>query len=282
MILFGLLLHVVVRHKELMELAARIYALTHIVQTVDSEGIEPVVLGQLSNHGAIVIGDSEFAGSVEGFMHVLVEEPKQILVLGSLERTLGIHPLSTLVGRIAEDISALARSVQNGVLVVPVQDRGVPQPVHDRKDSGYPRAHIPAVDSVSLPCRGEAVDMVLEECRRALDVLPRGSLDDFSVFLQVIQDIWSPQQQLTVQLEELFRVDGHIEPADEVGQRFALLDNSERVHQVAVEVVEDLDLGRGLEEEKLCAAHARLDIGIVRGRNGEELPLDALLVPDVR
>ena len=277
-VVFGcLVLQIVVGDEQFLKHGAGLGTLGHVMEPVLYKGVEAVMIRQGFDIRIVVVGDQELALPAELIMDT-VHELEQVVMLVGVKVRLLVHALRALVGRIQQNESADAGLVPDHVLVVPVHDDGVPQPVAGGAELRELGRDILLRDGEGRSHRGEAVDLVLEERGGSLYVFGGDLADDIQHIENVIQKVRRLSQQLLVPLEHLLRMEGEVEPANEFGQVGRALQDPEEVDQVAVVVVDDLLFRRFFPQEHLRAAHAGLDVhAVFRHETGDHV-VDAAFV----
>ena len=138
--------------------------------------------------------------------------------------------------------------------------------------------HVSTGNAESLTGRGKAVDLIFEECCGILDVGPAGVADDLGCLDEVIQNIGDIPKSLFVLFEDKLRIDGQVQSANEVGQLFIVLNDTEQVNKVTVVVVQDFSLCTRFSEEDFRTSHTRFNVDDVLRHDSQDRVDDATLI----
>lgn len=124
-----------------------------------------------------------------------------------------VHVLGPFVGRVKQNEAPWASCVGNYILVVTMQNDCISNAVVGAHQTRQSLRHIPPGDSEGLAGGGKAVDLILEEGSRILDVFPAGVIEDLGCLNDIVKDVGDALEPILVLLERKFTVNGEVQPA---------------------------------------------------------------------
>lgn len=160
----------------------------------------------------VVIGDEELHFPMVLLIDLAHKAEEDVMLL-YVEVGFRVHVLGPFVGRVKQNEAPWASCVGNYILVVTMQNDCISNAVVGAHQTRQSLRHIPPGDSEGLAGGGKAVDLILEEGSRILDVFPAGVIEDLGCLNDIVKDVGDALEPILVLLERKFTVNGEVQPA---------------------------------------------------------------------